>query len=103
MAEILSLNESDIPPGAMKAYRVGTTNVLVFHLENGEFSALLDRCSHAEVRLSAGTFSECEVECPAHGARFDVRTGEALCMPAVTPVKSFKTVREDGVVKVHVE
>lgn len=103
MAQVLSLNEADILPGAMKAFRVGNINVLVFRLENGEFSALQDRCSHAEVKLSAGVFSGCEVECPAHGARFDVRSGEALCMPAVTPVKSYKTTKEGGVVTVHVE
>ena len=69
--------------------------MLVFRHPDGAFSALEDRCSHAEVGLSGGTFQDGCVECPAHGARFDAVTGKQLCMPAVTPVRTF-VVKEAG-------
>jgi len=50
--------------------------------------AIDDICSHAEVSLSEGDvdFEECALECWKHGSLFDLRTGEALTLPAVRPV-----------------
>jgi len=82
--------EADLKPGQMCSLAIGQGKyVLVFRDGEGGLHALEDKCSHAEVRLSGGKFSGFEVECPAHGARFDVRSGKALCMPAVAPVKSY--------------
>jgi 3-phenylpropionate/trans-cinnamate dioxygenase ferredoxin subunit len=53
------------------------------------FYAIDDRCTHAQVQLSAGDVEEDnELVCPLHGARFSVETGEALTPPAVKPVKT---------------
>lgn len=50
--------------------------------------AIDDICSHAEVSLSEGDvdLDECALECWKHGSLFDLRTGEALTLPAVRPV-----------------
>jgi 3-phenylpropionate/trans-cinnamate dioxygenase ferredoxin subunit len=48
--------------------------------------AILDECSHAEIALSEGEVEGCTVECWLHGSRFDLRTGEALGLPATEPV-----------------
>jgi 3-phenylpropionate/trans-cinnamate dioxygenase ferredoxin subunit len=50
--------------------------------------AVDDRCSHADVSLAAGEVDagECALECWKHGSLFDLRTGEALTLPAVKPV-----------------
>ncbi len=80
---------SDIEKGQLKAVSVGPWDLVVFHHEDGSVSALEDRCSHANVPLSEGEFCEGKIQCIAHGARFDARTGKNLCMPAVTPVRSF--------------
>ena len=50
--------------------------------------AIDDVCSHAEVSLSEGDvdLDECALECWKHGSLFDLRTGEALTLPAVRPV-----------------
>ncbi len=52
----------------------------------GEFFAIDDVCTHDGGPLAEGDLAGCEIECPRHGARFDVRTGKALCMPAIEPV-----------------
>ena len=83
---IATVNE--IGPGEMKGVIVADKKIVLFCHEDGTFSALEDRCSHAEVNLSRGKFCNGEITCPAHGARFDARTGKNLCMPAVVPVKS---------------
>jgi 3-phenylpropionate/trans-cinnamate dioxygenase ferredoxin subunit len=55
------------------------------------FFAIGDTCTHAGGSLSEGFLEGYEVECPLHGARFDLRTGEALCAPAFEPVPSYPT------------
>ena len=48
-------------------------------------------CSHAEADLADGEVYDCKVECPLHGAEFDLKTGEALTLPATKPVSVFRT------------
>lgn len=81
--------------------KAGSLNLVLFKLDDGSVSALEDRCSHANVRLSRGSCEGSEVECPAHGARFDVASGKALCMPAVAPVRSFETTVREGQIYVN--
>lgn len=70
--------------------------IAIFKLENG-FYAIQDECSHAEAYLSEGrVVNGCEIECPLHGARFDLRDGKNLSFPAVTPVTAYPTRVEDG-------
>ncbi len=52
--------------------------------------ALGDRCSHAEASLAEGEVSGDAVECPRHGASFDLRTGAALSFPATRPVPAYQ-------------
>ena len=82
--------ESDLEPGALMAVSAGSYEIVLFRHSDGSFRALEDRCSHADVQLSLGTFEDGQIECMAHGARFDARSGQQLCMPAVCPVRSFE-------------
>lgn len=60
--------------------------------------AIEDRCTHDDGPLGDGLLDGCEIICPRHGARFDIRTGEALTMPAVEDVPAYQTkVRDDTV------
>lgn len=63
--------------------------------------AIEDRCSHDDGPLAEGEIDGCELVCPRHGARFDVRTGEALSMPASENVASYAVKVEDGQVFVE--
>ena len=60
-----------------------------------EVFAIGDTCSHSDASLSEGDISNFKIECWLHGAEFDLRTGEALTPPAVTPVKRY-SVSVDG-------
>ncbi|MDF1594968.1 MAG: non-heme iron oxygenase ferredoxin subunit [Acidimicrobiia bacterium] len=58
--------------------------------------ALADRCSHAEASLSEGEVFEDEIECPRHGATFNLATGEALTLPATKPQQKYDVKIADG-------
>ena len=82
----------------------GETHVaLVVVNYDGAFYALEDRCTHDEFELSAGPFDPAtgQIECVLHGARFDVRSGEAMCPPAYEPVRTYPLKVEGGVVYVQ--
>ena len=74
--------------------------IALFRL-GSEVFALGDRCSHAEASLSEGEVSGGVVECPRHGATFDLRTGEALSLPATHPVPVYRTEVEGSDVYVY--
>ncbi len=77
----------------------------VLFQSNEQIYCLQDQCSHAEVPLSMGTFDRksCTVTCPQHGAKFDVRDGKALSMPAVSPVSKIPVQIVDGSIQIDVE
>ena len=86
------IKKSDIKSGQAKSYQLGDDKVVVCNI-GGEYFAISDVCSHDDGMLVAteGSLVEnCQIECPRHGARFDVKTGEAKKMPAVAPIKTYK-------------
>ncbi|CAB4616833.1 MAG: Rieske 2Fe-2S domain-containing protein [Actinobacteria bacterium] len=60
-----------------------------------EVFAVADTCSHSEASLSEGDVADFKIECWLHGAEFDLRTGEALSLPATEPLATFN-VQRDG-------
>ncbi len=80
---------SDIPPGGRAIVLVGETRVILFNTA-GKLYAVEDVCSHDEGSLDNGPLEDFDVECPRHGARFDIRTGEATRMPAIAPIRTFR-------------
>jgi 3-phenylpropionate/trans-cinnamate dioxygenase ferredoxin subunit len=80
----------DIPDGEGRAFEVNDVAVGVFNC-GGEFLAVGDVCTHAEALLHEGTLDRvrCTIECPLHGAEFDLRTGKVLTPPAAAPIQTF--------------
>jgi 3-phenylpropionate/trans-cinnamate dioxygenase ferredoxin subunit len=60
------------------------------------YFAIEDICTHDGAQLTGGTIEGMEIVCPRHGARFCLRTGEALTPPAYEPVRVFETKIEGG-------
>lgn len=89
-----------IPPGTALRTEIDDVPVAIFNCD-GNLFAIDDTCSHEEASLSEGEMvDDCAVECPLHGAQFDLRTGRALCLPATLPVRTYEVLVENGVVKV---
>ena len=85
---------SDIPEGGKELVEVDDRLVILFRVD-GEVYCIDDVCTHDGGTLSDGKHEGCEISCPRHGARFDIRTGAALCMPATQPTATHE-VRIDG-------
>lgn len=88
---------------------VGTANVVdaggrqIALCNTGEaFHAIDDICTHDGGSLDQGALEGYSIECPRHGARFDVRTGKVLALPAVRPVRTYPTRVVSGSVEVDV-
>ncbi|MSR22108.1 MAG: non-heme iron oxygenase ferredoxin subunit [Gemmatimonadetes bacterium] len=83
--------------GCLRAVR-GNGEAIVLARWEGEFFALEDCCSHQDFPLSDGELENGRIECVFHGAKFDVRTGKAVQLPALKPVRTFPVeIRGDGV------
>ena len=88
---------ADLPPGGKLLADLDGRAIALFNVE-GTVYAIDDVCTHDGGPLADGEFSGCEIRCPRHGARFDVRTGKALCLPAFEPVTTHQVeVRGDEI------
>lgn len=81
-------NTGDIPPDSVKLVEVGGRSILLVHNE-GRIFAVENLCSHAQEPLACGRVKRGWIACPAHGARFDLETGEVLGPPATEPIATF--------------
>lgn len=90
----------EIAPGAFRVVDVEGTRVAVFNID-GNYYAIEDACTHDGGDLTSGWLEGDQVICPRHGARFCVRTGEALTAPAYEATAVFPVRVEDGSVQVR--
>ena len=92
-------NVNDTPPGHISVHEVSGKRIALCNV-NGDFYAIDDVCTHDGGPLDQGILEEDRVECPRHGAKFDVKTGRAVVLPAVRPVKTYPVKVEGNEVKV---
>jgi 3-phenylpropionate/trans-cinnamate dioxygenase ferredoxin component len=85
----------NLDDGEAKAVIVGRRTIAVVR-SGGTFFAIEDICTHDGAPLTGGEVEGNEIICPRHGARFCLRTGEALTPPAYEPVRVFETKIEGG-------
>ena len=79
----------DIGPSSMKAVDVAGEKVCIANIE-GNYYAFGNVCTHMGGPLNEGTLEGFEVECPWHGSKFDVRTGQPTKPPARVAVSSYE-------------
>ena len=82
---------SAIEPGEAKRFESPDTDgvaIAVFHTEDDEFYAVDDTCTHQDASLADGWLEGCEVECPLHASRFDLRSGQVDAPPAKRPIRT---------------
>src|ERR1700720_3298474 len=92
--------KSEVAPGEVK--RIENPAISVFNVE-GTLFAISDTCTHSEASLSEGRVHGETVECPVHGAFFDLRTGDALTPPAVEPVQTFPVIVQEDEIYVEIK
>jgi len=94
----------ELRPGEMRLVEWEDLEIGVFNC-GGTLYAIEDRCSHDDGPLVEGELDqdECTIECPRHGSRFDLKTGQPKSLPAYVPVDTFPVIIEDETIKVEVE
>jgi 3-phenylpropionate/trans-cinnamate dioxygenase ferredoxin component len=89
----------DLPNGERLFVEIDEAYLVVFNIA-GDIYAIDDVCSHDDGPLGDGDLEGHEVICPRHGARFDVRTGKALTLPAVEDISAYPVQIVDGKIQV---
>lgn len=101
MSDWVTVAHSDhFDPGEWRVVDVDGTQIAVFNLE-GRYYAIADVCTHDAGQLTGGVVDGDEIVCPRHGARFSIRTGEALTPPAYEPTDVFPVRVDNGEVQVR--
>jgi len=93
---------AEIGPGEREVFDVDGLWIAVFNV-GGQYYAIEDVCTHDGGPLAEGEVYGYEIECPRHGARFDLRTGAVTRMPAVIPVPWYPVRVADGEIQVELE
>jgi 3-phenylpropionate/trans-cinnamate dioxygenase ferredoxin subunit len=94
-------DEKDLLPGERLFITIGDTSIIVFNLA-GQLYAIGDVCSHDGNILDDALLEGYEVHCPRHGARFDIRNGKVLSMPAIVDIPAYPVRVKDGQIEVGV-
>jgi 3-phenylpropionate/trans-cinnamate dioxygenase ferredoxin subunit len=93
----------DIKPGKSIRVKIGDEAIAIVRTSTGDVKAINDKCSHGEISLSEGFVDDSTIECWAHGAKFDLNTGNPLSLPAYEPVAVYEVIIENGDIFLEIE
>jgi 3-phenylpropionate/trans-cinnamate dioxygenase ferredoxin subunit len=99
---VMVSSAKDLEEGRARVFRVEDLRIALCRV-GARIYAVEDLCTHDEGPLGEGRLDGFAIECPRHGARFDVRDGKVLRMPAAFPVRTFPTHEKDGQVYVEID
>jgi 3-phenylpropionate/trans-cinnamate dioxygenase ferredoxin subunit len=92
---------ADIPNGERLFVEIDEKKIVLFNI-GGNIYAIGDVCSHDGGPLGDGEVEGMDVICPRHGARFDIKTGQALLLPAVEDIPAYPVRIIDGMIEIGV-
>lgn len=90
---------AEIAPGEGRRVEIDEQPIALWNVD-GSYYATQDTCTHEETSLADGDLWGDVVECPLHGAQFDVRTGAVLSLPAIFPLPTYPVKVEGGTIYV---
>ena len=101
MSEFIPVaRETDVAPGEVKVVDADGKSLALGHCADGTWGAIDNVCTHDGGVLGEGELEDCMVECPRHGARFELATGEVRALPAVFPLNAYPVRVVNGQVEV---
>jgi 3-phenylpropionate/trans-cinnamate dioxygenase ferredoxin component len=92
----------NLGPGKVRVVVGPRQRLAVCNVDNSYY-CIDDVCTHDGASFETGDLDGTEIECPRHGARFDVTTGRATCLPAIVPVKAYPVEVENGEIRIQVD
>lgn len=93
--------ESELPNGKRIFIEIDNFSIVIFNIA-GKLFAIGDVCSHDNGPVGDGELEDHAVVCPRHGARFDVRSGKVLSLPAIEDIPAFPVRVVDGQIEVGI-
>ncbi len=101
---VVVARDEEIGEGEIRAFDIGGLEIAVARCD-GELYAVTNICSHAHAYLAEGELDtdDCTVECPLHGARFDLATGRVRALPATEPIDTYPLRVVDGQIEVALD
>lgn len=100
---VRAASAQDVPAGEARVVEIDGRSLALCHVDGEAIYAIDNVCSHDNGPLGNGTLHGDRVECPRHGALFDVRSGDAKTLPAVRGVRSYPARVVDGDVEVDLD
>ncbi len=88
----------EIPEGERLIVEIDGQPIVIINIA-GQYYAIADVCSHDDGPVGEGALEGFEIICPRHGARFDVRTGKVLALPAFVDIPAYPVRVTDGQVE----
>jgi 3-phenylpropionate/trans-cinnamate dioxygenase ferredoxin subunit len=102
MCEFIEIGPVDeLETGDRLYVEIDDLPIVVFYIA-GELFAIGDVCSHDDGPLGDGELAGMDIVCPRHGARFDVRNGKAVSLPAVVDIPAYPVRVQDGQIEIGV-
>jgi nitrite reductase/ring-hydroxylating ferredoxin subunit len=102
MSEFITVATTDeLKPGERIVVEVNDHYIALFNVDN-RYYAIEDRCTHDDGPLAEGELTGTVIECPRHGAQFDITTGKVLRFPAITPVPRYDVRVENGEIQIKI-
>jgi 3-phenylpropionate/trans-cinnamate dioxygenase ferredoxin component len=93
------IEAAEIQPGERITLEIDDVPIAIFNVD-GKYYAIGDVCTHDNGPLAEGELDGYQIICPRHGARFDIRDGRAVTLPAVIPTPWYPVRVVDGWVEV---
>lgn len=100
--KVAAIRTDEIGPNQILGVVVDNTPVCLVRVEGGSFYAVSNNCTHEDCPLSEGELEGFALECPCHGSRFDVRSGDVLNLPAIVPLATYAVEIVNGDVVVNI-
>lgn len=94
-ADYIAIGPADLANGERRIIEIDGNAIAIFNIA-GAYYAIADVCSHDDGPVAEGDLRDYEIECPRHGARFDVRSGKVLTFPAIVDIPAYPVKIEDG-------
>ena len=79
---------SEVLDGGRLFIEIDGEPIVIINLQ-GKYYAIADVCSHDDGPVGEGLIEGYEIICPRHGARFDIRNGKALALPAFVDIPAY--------------
>jgi 3-phenylpropionate/trans-cinnamate dioxygenase ferredoxin subunit len=92
---------AELPNGERLFVELEGRSLVIFNIA-GQFFAIGDICSHDDGPVGEGDLEGYNIVCPRHGAEFDVRTGQAVQMPAVVDIPAYPVKVIEGMIQVGI-